>query len=291
MSFPRILALLACLSVAFPSVALAGADEIEEIEDVEVTSPADAAWAESNFPLGERLVNVPLAVTTRERTFLFVIDHRTWAPVRTNPFSDFLGFDSGLLKIGLGLRYGVLDRLDVGLYRLNNGLEAFDTWELDARARLLDHEWAYVDAALRGGLTWFAHEHAQDAVAGFGQLLVTRTWLGRVTATTGLLFHSDSTNDSKTNLDKDWSIAVPEGVEVRILPWLAWDLEGCYAVAGYGSKYPVLTTAVKFLTNRHTFSLVVTNTQYLAADGLVANTERRPSDVIVGFTITRELPL
>lgn len=264
-------------------------DEIEVIEDVDVVSPADLAFAEIAFSRLERVLNVPLARTARARTFVFAIDHRTWAPVKNNPFQDFLGFDSGLLKIGIGLRYGVLDFLDVGVYRLNNGLEAFDTWELDVRGQVLDAAWAYVDVAVRGGVTWFAQPRSRDAVGGFGQLLLSRTFLNRVTVGSGLLFHSESTNSAKSVADQAWSLAVPAALEVRILPWLAWDLEGAYSVAGYGSTYPVLTTAVKFLTNRHTFALVVSNTQYMGADGLVANTERRLDEVIVGFTITREL--
>jgi hypothetical protein len=52
-----------------------------------------------------------------------------------------------------------------------------------------------------------------------------------------------------------------------------------------------LATALKIITNRHTFALIFSNSQYITADGLVANTNRGIHDVILGFTITREFNL
>ena len=59
-------------------------------------------------------------------------------------------------------------------------------------------------------------------------------------------------------------------------------------MAGYAEAHPIISTALKFVTYRHTFSLVVTNSQYTSADGIVANTYRQAKDLILGFTITRE---
>ena len=87
------------------------------------------------------------------------------------------------------------------------------------------------------------------------------------------------------------SLALPALIELRALPWLAWNIEVVAAVAGYHSARPVISSSVKFLTNRHSFALVVSNTQYIGSDGVLANTRREWDDWIVGFSITRELAL
>jgi hypothetical protein len=60
-------------------------------------------------------------------------------------------------------------------------------------------------------------------------------------------------------------------------------------VAGYGARWPAFSSAVSFLTHRHVFSLVLSNTQYLSADGIVASTPYGFRHLVVGFQIQREL--
>ena len=55
--------------------------------------------------------------------------------------------------------------------------------------------------------------------------------------------------------------------------------------------WPGFTSSVKFHTHRHTFSLVLSNTQYYSQDGIVANTSKNFRNLIVGFSITREIHL
>ena len=62
-------------------------------------------------------------------------------------------------------------------------------------------------------------------------------------------------------------------------------------MAGHHAKYPVLSSALKIITNRHTFALIFSNSQYITADGLVDNTSRGIHSLILGFTITREFNL
>jgi hypothetical protein len=49
--------------------------------------------------------------------------------------------------------------------------------------------------------------------------------------------------------------------------------------------------ALKIITNRHTFAIIFSNSQYITADGLVANTSKGIHDAILGLTITREFNL
>jgi hypothetical protein len=51
---------------------------------------------------------------------------------------------------------------------------------------------------------------------------------------------------------------------------------------------PVFGFSVRFLTYRHAFSIIVANTQYMTADGMVANSPRGFPDLLFGFQIVRE---
>ena len=276
---------------AAPVATPAPADEVvEEVEAVVVTE--DPKWDLAQIVGAERATNVPFATTTRKHAFLLVVDHRTFqAAFNENSWNDFFGLDSGNLRIGLGLRFGILDGLDAGVYRLNNATDAFDTYEFDMKWQFLRADRHYIDMAVRAGVTWFSQKNAQDAAGGFGQLLISRMLFKRLTIGTGLMFHSDSSGDVKSNRDTQWSLAVPGAVEIRILPWLAWNVEATFRVAGYGAKWPTFSTAWKFLSPRHVFSLMLSNTQYLGADGIVANTRRGYKDLIIGFQIQREFQL
>ena len=49
------------------------------------------------------------------------------------------------------------------------------------------------------------------------------------------------------------------------------------------------SSALKFISHQHTFSLIATNTQYTSADGIVAGSDQGPAETIIGFTITRQI--
>ena len=253
----------------------AAEEEIEELGEVEEIS----AWSTDDSPRPERAVNLMTARTTRKHAFLIIVDHRNRQPVDEDTFHDFFGFDAGGLKIGLGLRFGILDTLDAGVYRLNGTAELFDVYEFDAKYQILRQEDHFLDVAIRPGVTWFSQEGEEDGAGFFGQLLISRSFRDRLTVGTGLLYHSDSSNDAKTVDDTDHSMAVQALLDVRIFPWLAWSMEMAAGVDGYRSAHPIFTTAVRGITHRHTFSLVFSNTQYMSADGVVTNTNRGFSDM------------
>lgn len=270
-----------------------GGDSVQgDVAEVDVVTILDGPdWDGDVFVRDERAVNALTAQTVRRNAILFVIMHRARQSFAEEGNGDFLGLDAGGLKVGLGLRYGVLDNADVGVLRLNGTAEVFDTYEFDARYRVLDQSEHLLDAALRAGLSWFVHPDADDASGAFGQLLASRRFGRRVTTGAGLLYHADSSGDRKSSGDDDGSLALQGSLEVKLTPKLACVVEVGANINGYGEDRPVASASIKAFTYGHTFSLVVSNTQYVGADGIVANAWRDWDEPIIGFNITRELEL
>jgi hypothetical protein len=267
---------------------------IEQIENPQVFD----LWLDpENYPRVERAVNVMNARTTRARALNFLVDHRALQPFQTNAFHDWVGFDFPGLKIGLALRYGILDNLEVGVQRLSNGPDVFDTYQFDAKYWALHADRHLIDLAVRAGGTWFSASQGPDSGGGLAQLIISRSLREYVWLSTGLYYHSNASNQERPGLGRErvggqaYALAIPVALEVRVQTFLAWDAEATFNVAGYHAKYPVLSTAFKIISNRHTFALIMSNSQYIGADGLVANTSRGIHDLIVGFTITREFNL
>lgn len=290
--------LLAILGLAMlPAGAFAQDDEdveeIEQVTDVEQVSPT-GCFDGPNWPRVDRAVNQFTARPVRAGALVFSIDHRTRQSFLTGEdelWRDYLGLDAGGLKIGLGFRFGILDDLDVGLYRLNGTAEAFDSYELDLRYRILSQPDFPLDLAVRAGFTGFVHPGDIYAIGYLAQLLLDRVFADQLLVGLSVMFHSDSSNDEKSVDDENGSLGLGAQIEWRFLDWLAWDLEVGVNLAGYGSDWPVFATSLKVLTHRHSFSIVFSNNQYMAADGQVANTWRGFDDLILGFQITREFNL
>ena len=268
-----------------------GDEVIEDVGDIhEVSQSAwnPSSWStEASFARIERGLDLPLARTLRKHSFILSIDHRANESLASDPGGHVLGLFGGSLKVPLGLRYGILDNLDVGFLRVNKTVEAFDVYELDARYRILAQGKAPLDLALRLGGTLFA-QPSSVASAVFGQLLADRTFAGRYTIGLDVLYSSDSSGPDKLRTDTNWSVAVGGLLEARLARFLALDLECVGKVAGYGAKYPQVSAGIKFVTNRHTITLMVTTSAYTSADAIVANTARGLGDMVFGFSLTRE---
>jgi hypothetical protein len=282
-------------------------DVIEEDADLEVLSSSDEK--KGFFPTEfdgdqavrrDRGINILTARATRPMALTLVIDHRPHMKLASaeaeDVFFDYLGLD-GYLKVGLGLRFGILEGLDVGLYRLNDGGAGdFDAYEFDVRYAFLKQEKHYVDMSARAGITWFVQKDKQDAVGGYGEVFIDHVFFNMLLVGAGFQFHSESSNDVKKNTDKNYSGAVLGVIEWRMIKQLALVAEVAASVVGYGSEYgntnrpsfPGFSMGVKVLTHRHTFTLMVSNTQFINADGIVSNSWRDFSDIIFGFQIFRE---
>jgi hypothetical protein len=268
------------------------AGSVEKVGKIEEVNKK-LEWDSPDFPRIDRVINIQTAHTTRRHAFLFTVDHRAWQTFTDRPMGDLLGFDTGAMKIGLGLRFGVFDRLDVGLLRLNGTLADYnvDHYDFDGKNHLLRQSSHHIDLAIRAGVTWFNASGSPDRSAFFTQLLVNRELGGRVRIGSGLLYHSDSYNDTKLASDPKHSTAVPGTIEVRVMKRLVLDGEVAANVSGYGSDYPAFSASAKILTHRHTFSLIFSNTQYLGPSGIATGSARGAGGLIFGFTIARELPL
>ncbi len=284
-----------------PAVAKPPESDIEvlnEVVDLQETEDPTAAWYGASFPTPVRILALPTARTHHAGGWELVIDHRSTSPIYDSSSShsaadmgnSFLGLDSAV-RVGLGFRYGVIDDLDIGLYRA--GSSRTDTYELDARYQVLHQASTAVDLAVRGGVTWFSQPNAKDAAGFYGQLLATRLFFNRLLVTAGAFYHSSSTNDAKYNQDKAWSVALGAGAEVRIAAPLAIDAELVSCTAGYCSKNPTFSGGLKYITSRHTFAVVCGNTAYqgnstnLTADSYITNTDNPWSKLTIGFNITR----
>ena len=264
----------------------------EEIEEVEVIEIVETAGAQStNQPVVERTINVMNGRTLRQNSLLFTIDHRARQSVDNKTFDDFLGLDSGGLKIGLGLRYGLRDNLELGILRLNGTAEIFDVYEFDLKYGLLRQETAGIDIAVRGGVTWFAQKNAEDAAGALLQFLAGRNFCGGFRLNTGLLYHSESSNDLKNTQDDNYSLGMPVSAEISLTKKLKMELESVFNVSGYGNSHPIFAFGLKYLTYRHTFMINLSNTQYISADGIVSGSGRGWDEIVFGFTITREFNL
>ncbi|RJO74290.1 MAG: hypothetical protein C4523_01185 [Myxococcales bacterium] len=278
---------------AEPAPAAEEVEEIEEITDISEVTQAPSwdpqSWSDPvAFPAIDRGVNILTARTLKPLSLMLVIDHRASQPFTDNTWRDFFGLDAGSMKIGLGLRFGIVDGLDVGIYRLNGTAEPFDSYELDLRWCFLKQADHWLDMAVRGGATWFYQPDVADAAGGYGELMIDHEFFDRLLICAVAQFHSDSSWNTKTAADKDWSLAAGGVVEIRILDFLAWNAEVLAPVAGYTADYPGWSSSVKFITNKHIFSLVLANTNYINADGIVAGSDRDFSELIIGFNIIRE---
>jgi len=257
-------------------------DEVIDVSDVWYLNPMQ-------FPVLDRGINVFSGEALRPKTLLMVFDHRVRGSLKDEPFHDFLGFDAGGLKVGIGLRYGLLENVDVGLYRLNGTYESFDTYELDGRWQLRGSRTDGYDLAVRFGFTWFPHKDKDDASGIFGQLLANKTLAHRIRVGCGLLYHSESSGAVKADVDDSHSLAIPALTEFRVSKSLSWVGEVVIPINGYQAQHPLISTSLKIITHRHTFSVLVTNSQYPTADGIVTGSENDFSEAAIGFTITKEL--
>jgi hypothetical protein len=273
---------------------------LSEVVDLQETVDPAAAWYGKGYPERLRILALPTGRTVRKNGFEFILDHRATAPIydksNNQPFTDmwnnFGGLDSGI-AVGLGLRYGIIDRLDAGVYRL--GGPRFDTYEFDARLNVLHQEEYGVDVMVRGGLSWFVVPDHQDALWPFAQAFASRLFANRLLATAGVMYHANSSASTvaggkKKYSDQDhkWSVAGAAGIELRLASSVSLDAETVACTAGFCAKNPAFSGGVKFFTNRHTFALVCGNTQSLTADGYITNTETPWKSLVIGFNITRE---
>jgi hypothetical protein len=279
-------------AIGWTKSAQAPADGIEVLDAAAPAQQVHRNRYGDEYPSMDRGLDHLNAHMLRRRNFSTLISHRNREGILQSPFSDLLGFDGGGLKIILGLRYAFLDDLDVGFVRQNGVLEIFDTWEFDVRYRLLRQSGGRpFDLAVRLGVDWFNAPN-QNAAGVLAQLLLTRRIADRALVTAGLLFASNSSGPTKGLKDAPASSAAMLQLDLRLSDSLAFDIEYTQNIAGFHERYPIIAMGPKIISNRHTFSFVVANSQYMTADSLIANTYYIGAKTwVLGFHITREIDI
>ncbi len=220
----------------------------------------------------------------------FLVDHRPRQKFTKNPFKDGLGFDSGALKIGLEFRYAPWSFLESWVRRQNGSMEVYDTYEWGVRGKPLTQDFAGVDVVVGAGISWFSQPNTSDAVGFHGQLLVSRSLPGGVVLNAGVLGASQSSGFNKSDLDPSQTIALAGSLDWRP-PWfdfLRITGEFDIPISGYDAGNPAWAMGLSFLSWRHVFSVLLTNTQMLTIDSVAPGSDRAMDDLLLGFTIGRQ---
>jgi len=275
--------LYSILSTLFIFIGVATADSLDCCKALS-DDPSTAICPDRDYAL-------LLPRTIPAHSFLFTIEHRANSPAFKNPVRDGLGLDNGLLKIVIGFRYSPLSNLDFGFKRASNALDPFDTYELDARYCFLKESSRYIDACIGTGISIFDQEPATAASGYFAQLILGKSLFGRLYLSSGLIIHTNSTFNStqkaKTAEDPDQTLCVPLALSARVTKELSLIVESFSPIAGYSAGYTGYSFGVKWATWGHSFSILLSNTQYSTVDGMVTGSDRLNNPVI-GFMITRK---
>ena len=276
-----------------PDVALPANEAVEspEFEVFPSDEPAPGAGRDAGVaipPVIERALAIPLPKTLEPGQWLFTIEHRNRESVDKEPVHDFFGFDAGGLKIGLGLRYGVFENMDLGVSRWNGTSERYDTYQFDGRYRLTKETSFGVDSALQAGVSWFTQRNRKDASGPFAGLWLGRSAFDRIYLSAGAVYHTDSSDPLKRVTDRDDTLGILGSLHCRLLDtfYLLGEVSG--PLAGYGADRPAWSAGFKWVTLRHTFAVFVANSQTYGMDGLVAGTSADPDARRLGFSVTRE---
>lgn len=287
----------------------AAAEAVESVETTDVVAVAangeiigsdTSTWYGEAWPQFDRVIDAYTGRTSRKHTFNTLITHRNRAGFARAPFDTLFGFDGGSLKVGLGLRFGILDELDVGIFRMNGTKEVFDTYDFDLRYQFFKQARFGVDMAVRAGVTWFPvpasikalkkAPYDADSSGFFASLLINRVFANRVLAGASVLYHANSSGPDKNVEDSHGSVAVQLYTDVRVTEGVSLALEYTQPFAGYHQFNPDVSFGPRFITNRHTFAIVMSNTQWFDAAGMVTGNARTSiRDWVLGFNITREL--
>lgn len=245
-------------------------------------------WDAEHYAPADRAFAVPYPRTVERHRLVFSIDHRAFTPLNEHPAQSLLGFDDGNLKIGLGLRYGVCETLDLSATRFNGTTDSFDTYEFVLRYQIAREQRHGLDGAIVAGFSAFDEPKEEDFYGAYAAAHVGKTVLRRLYPTVGVLHHSDSSGPGKTADDAESSTALVATLNGLVVNRLALVAEGSVPVAGFEVGEPAWAAGPKYSSYGHTFSVVISNTQNISADGLAAGADRLDHPVI-GFTITRRL--
>lgn len=135
-----------------------------------IAGSAAPALAQESNPLGTRLINgaAPSPVPARRWEVLFT--HRFHEAVNDGSSHDLWGLDSGA-DTGIGIAYGLSDRLDLAVYRVSFQ----EDYELAAKLQVLRQDAGRpLSLTIRAGADLLRRPGVPDADRPFVQLLLAR---------------------------------------------------------------------------------------------------------------------
>jgi uncharacterized beta barrel domain-containing protein DUF5777 len=130
-----------------------------------------AATDASRDPVGTRLIDIATPFTSGSRWLELLVTHRFIQPFNQGGNGHNLwGLDSGA-DVGIGFTYGVLQHLDLSVYRS----EFQEDFELAAKYQILQQEAGMpLSLAVRAGEDLLGRDGVEDPHRAFGQLLLAR---------------------------------------------------------------------------------------------------------------------
>ena len=253
-------------------------------------------WGAGSQVQLERALATPLPRTVLPQYLLLTIDHRNRQPMDSRYFYDFLGFDAGGTKIGVGLRYGLTSRWDAGLQRINGTNPSADAFNLDTKYRVAVEAGWRPDVAILAGLTGYSDPDRRDSWGGYGALILGESFLSRLYLSAGAMGHTNSDAPDRRLENPKGASAVFGSAHLRLIHELA--LTGEFNAPVSGSPGPGRRSrsigwalGFKVITPRHSLALLASNTQFYGMDGLASGARHNPNRAVFGFSITREFSL
>gem|GEM_PF-948030 len=143
---------------------------------------------------GEKHLVLPTTTTLGRRTFQYRIDHRFG---RIGTERGAFGLDAGVV-MNMGIAYGIIDGLDVGLSRTNSR----KAWEFSAKyVPLRQEEEQLLSLGLYASLDALRDFDVENRVSGNFMLLLSRLWFERWATMLELSYHTGTNKNGRVLLD------------------------------------------------------------------------------------------
>ena len=266
--------------------------------------PVDPYAREGAF-FGSNVVNLPDGKPTQRGSWEFFVAHRFFQDIKAAGFGGLFGFDS-VATVAYGVRYGITDRVNVGVLRTNN----FKTISLNAGFQI-SRQTATTPVTLqvRGGVDGKRNFGAYDKDASscyptfgpcprqyspFTQFIATRTFKDRVSVMATPIFAFNTRDETQGFLrtfgarhNSTVSLGLGAGVRFPHTTSLVGEfIPRMWGYRGEGQDHPGVSFGLQKSTFRHTFELVVSRQLVLTP---VQVAYQGQNTFRIGFNIYRKL--
>lgn len=145
---------------------------------------------------GEKHIVLPTTTTLGKKTFQYRIDHRFG---RIGTERGAFGMDAGVV-MNMGIAYGIVDGLDVGLSRTNSR----KAWEFSAKYVPLRQEADRpLSLGLYASLDALREFDVENPISGNFMLLLSRLWFERWATMFEVSYHTGTNKSSRVLIDFD----------------------------------------------------------------------------------------